>query len=108
MGVGGLRPGPLPLVCGRPGRGWADRTLTLSQSMHLNKGSMSESCVQSAYRLARAASGVNPGSTPHTLRHCYATHLLEQGVPLRQITPYLHHESPHTTPTSTHLPNITA
>jgi len=29
---------------------------------------MSESCVQSAYRLARAASGVNPASTTHTLR----------------------------------------
>jgi len=51
-----------------PGRGWADRTFTLSQSMHLNAGPMSESCVQSAYRLARAASGVNPASTTHTLR----------------------------------------
>jgi integrase len=52
-----------------PGRGWADRTFTLSQSMHLNTGPMSESCVQSAYRLARAASGINPGSTTHTLRN---------------------------------------
>jgi integrase len=51
-----------------PGRGWADRTRTLSQSMHGNSGSMSTSCVQSAYRLARAASGINPGSTTHTLR----------------------------------------
>jgi integrase len=89
-----------------PGRGWADRTLTLSQSMHLNKGPMSESCVQSAYRLARAASGVNPGSTTHTLRHCYATHLLEEGVSLRQISSYLGHESLDTTVIYTHLTNV--
>jgi len=86
-----------------PGRGWADRTLTLSQSMHLNTGSMSTSCVQSAYRLARAASGINPGSTTHTLRHSYATHLLEEGVSLRQISAYLGHESLDTTVIYTHL-----
>ena len=89
-----------------PGRGWADRTLTLSQSMHLNQGPMSESCVQSAYRLARAASGVNPGSTTHTLRHSYATHLLEEGVSLRQISSYLGHESLDTTVIYTHLTNV--
>jgi site-specific recombinase XerD len=89
-----------------PGRGWADRTLTLSQSMHLNQGSMSESCVQSAYRLARAASGVNPASTTHTLRHSYATHLLEEGVSLRQISSYLGHESLDTTVIYTHLTNV--
>ena len=52
-----------------PGRGWADRTFTLSQTMHQSAGPMSESSVQMAYRLARAASGVNPASTTHTLRH---------------------------------------
>ncbi len=89
-----------------PGRGWADRTLTLSQAMHLNRGPMSESCVQSAYRLARAASGINPGSTTHTLRHSYATHLLEEGVSLRQISAYLGHESLDTTVIYTHLTNV--
>jgi site-specific recombinase XerD len=89
-----------------PGRGWADRTLTLSQAMHQNTGPMSESCVQSAYRLARAASGVNPASTTHTLRHSYATHLLEEGVSLRQISTYLGHESLDTTVIYTHLTNV--
>jgi site-specific recombinase XerD len=89
-----------------PGRGWADRTFTLSQSMHLNTGPMSESCVQSAYRMARAASGINPGSTTHTLRHSYATHLLEEGVSLRQISTYLGHESLDTTVLYTHLTNV--
>ena len=89
-----------------PGRGWADRTFTLSQAMHQNTGPMSESCVQSAYRLARAASGVNPASTTHTLRHSYATHLLEEGVSLRQISTYLGHESLDTTVIYTHLTNV--
>ena len=68
-----------------PGRGWADRTLTLSQAMHQNTGPMSESCVQSAYRLARAASGVNPGSTTHTLRHSYPMLLRESAAALREV-----------------------
>jgi site-specific recombinase XerD len=86
-----------------PGRGWADRTLTLSQSMHQGTGPMSESCVQSAYRMARAASGVNPASTTHTLRHSYATHLLEEGVSLLQISRYLGHNTLDTTVIYTHL-----
>ena len=89
-----------------PGRGWADRTLTLSQSMHLNQGPMSESCVQAAYRMARAASSINPGSTTHTLRHSYATHLLEEGVSLRQISTYLGHNTLDTTVVYTHLTNV--
>jgi site-specific recombinase XerD len=86
-----------------PGRGWADRTFTLSQSMHQGAGPMSESCVQSAYRMARAASGVNPASTTHTLRHSYATHLLEEGVSLLQISRYLGHNTLDTTVIYTHL-----
>ena len=89
-----------------PGRGWADRTLTLSQQMNLSTEPMSVSAVQSAYRLARAASGVNPDSTTHTLRHSYATHLLEEGVSLVQISRYLGHESIETTVIYTHLTAI--
>ena len=67
---------------------------------------MSVSAVQMAYRLARAASGVNPASTTHSLRHSYATHLLEEGVSLRQISAYLGHESLDTTVVYTHLTDI--
>ena len=86
-----------------PGRGWADRTFSLSQSMHQSTVPMSVSSVQMAYRLARAASGVNSASTTHSLRHSYATHLLEEGVSLRQISQYLGHESLDTTVIYTHL-----
>ena len=89
-----------------PGRGWADRTLSLSQAMGQSTGPMSVSSVQMAFRLARAASGVNTASTTHSLRHSYATHLLEEGVSLPQISPYLGHESLDTTVIYTHLTAI--
>jgi site-specific recombinase XerD len=89
-----------------PGRGWADRTLSLSQSMGRSTAAMSVSSVQMAYRLARAASAVNSASTTHSLRHSYATHLLEEGVSLRQISQYLGHESLDTTVIYTHLTAI--
>ena len=89
-----------------PGRGWADRTLSLSQAMGQSTGPMSVSSVQMAFRLARAASGVNTASTTHSLRHSYATHLLEEGVSLRQISQYLGHESLDTTVIYTHLTAI--
>jgi hypothetical protein len=50
-----------------PGRGWIYRTFTLSQCMNQSKKPMSESAVQMAYRMARAASGVNIASTNYTL-----------------------------------------
>jgi integrase len=89
-----------------PGRGWADRTFSLSQSMSRSTSPMSVSSVQMAYRLARAASAVNSASTTHSLRHSYATHLLEEGVSLRQISHYLGHESLDTTVIYTHLTTI--
>ena len=89
-----------------PGRAWADRTLCLSQSMGRAREPMSVSSVQMAYRLARAASAVNTASTTHSLRHSYATHLLEEGVSLRQISQYLGHESLDTTVIYTHLTSI--
>ena len=89
-----------------PGRGWADRTLSLSQSMTKATAPMSVNSVQMAYRLARAASGINDASTTHSLRHSYATHLLEEGVSLLQISKYLGHNSIETTVIYTHLTAI--
>jgi site-specific recombinase XerD len=67
---------------------------------------MSESAVQNAFRLALAASGLKKAATPHTLRHSYATHLLEEGVSLRLISQYLGHSSLETTVIYTHLTAI--
>ncbi len=49
------------------------------------------------------AAGLRDRATPHTLRHSYATHLLEEGVSLRQIASYLGHTSLDTTVIYTHL-----
>jgi integrase/recombinase XerD len=67
---------------------------------------MSVASVQEVFRLARQASGVHREATTHTLRHSYATHLLEEGVSLRQISSYLGHESLDTTAIYTHLTAI--
>lgn len=64
---------------------------------------MSIGSIQHCMRYAVVAAGVPEGTTPHTLRHSYATHLLEAGVSLRQIASYLGHSSLDTTVIYTHL-----
>jgi site-specific recombinase XerD len=66
-------------------------------------GPMSVSGVQRCFKAALQASGVQKEATVHTLRHSYATHLLEAGVNLRLIQAYLGHRSPKTTAIYTHL-----
>ncbi len=64
---------------------------------------MSISGVQRAFKAALQESGIQKKATVHTLRHSYATHLLEAGVNLRVIQSYLGHSSPKTTAIYTHL-----
>ena len=67
---------------------------------------MCRSTLQRAFRLALEASGVKKRAHPHTLRHSYATHLLEQGENLRQIQVNLGHKSPVATVIYTHLTSL--
>lgn len=68
---------------------------------------MNESGVQRAFRAAVRESGIHKKATVHTLRHSYATHLLEAGLNLRIIQGYLGHASPTTTAIYTHLTSTT-
>jgi site-specific recombinase XerD len=62
--------------------------------------------VQNAFRAALKASGINKPASVHTLRHSYATHLVEQGVNLRLVQEYLGHSSLQTTTIYAHLTEI--
>lgn len=69
---------------------------------------MSVTAVQGAIR--QIAKQINFGKkvSTHTFRHCYATHLLEAGIPLRLIQQYLGHSSLQTTMIYLHLTHTAA
>lgn len=63
----------------------------------------SESSVQKIIRRAGAEAGIKRKVTPHTLRHCFATHLLDRGTDVRFIQELLGHKDIKTTLIYTHV-----
>jgi site-specific recombinase XerD len=64
---------------------------------------MATASVQGAFREARIRAGIRKRASIHTLRHSYATHLLEAGVNIRAIQRYLGHSQLKTTMAYLHL-----
>jgi len=86
------------------GRGWRDGADGTSPAKLAQAAEpMGVGSIQHCVRLVVAATGLPKATCVHTLRHSYATHLLEEGVSIRLISAYLGHASIETTSIYTHL-----
>jgi site-specific recombinase XerD len=110
------------LIIVRNGKGRKDRTTLLSRKLleilrnyykeyrpkkwlfeSPEGGQYSSTSVRKILKKATIRAGVKRKITPHTLRHSFATHLLERGTDLRYIQSLLGHGSSKTTEIYTHI-----
>jgi integrase/recombinase XerD len=84
------------------GRGWRETPGGVERLTYASEP-MGVGSIQHCMRLARVHAKLPDTTHVHTLRHSYATHLLEEGVSIRLISAYLGHASLETTSVYTHL-----
>ena len=67
---------------------------------------LADSTINQIVKKAAKKAGINKDVSFHTLRHCFATHLMENGVNLKMVQKFLGHNSIRTTARYLHLVNI--
>ena len=83
-----------------------EKTPWLFPSPHKPQAHIDKSVVRHAFNRAKAKSGLKRVTGIHTLRHCYATHLLELGVGLKTIQYRLGHRYLRTTLRYLHVARV--
>lgn len=83
-----------------------DDQIAKYKAMRISNKPVSKSAIQQVMKDMVLTSGIIKGVTTHTLRHCYATHLLEAGVSIRVISKYLGHATLNQTLVYAHLTKV--